>query len=76
MRISATVLGLVGGVSGLLAALLAPGSHGTVTILGFGWPAPGVCLLGLLGAGVAVAIPEAGAVLLLIAGLGFLGSAS
>ncbi len=85
MRIAALILGVVGGIFGLIAALLAleiggigaaVGSQGAGLTIDLGWSAFGFCLLGFLGAGLTMGKPPAGALLLLIAGLGFLVSVS
>jgi hypothetical protein len=80
MRIAALILGVVGGVFGLIAALLAlgiggigsaTGQQGGGQIIGLGWSAFAFCILGFLGSGLAMGKPKLGAVLLLVAGLGF-----
>ncbi len=76
MRIAALVLGVVGAVFGLIAAVLALGiggvgsafnaqRAGTVVNLGLG--AIGFAVLGLIGGSVAIAKPRAAAALLSIA---------
>jgi hypothetical protein len=85
MRIGALVLGIVGGIFGIVAALLAlsiggigsaVGAQGAGTVLGLAWWAFGFCLLGFVGAGIAMAKPGLSALLLLIASVGFLISVS
>lgn len=85
MRIAALILGVIGGLFGILAALLAlgiggigsaTGQQGAGTIVNLGWSAFLFCLLGFLGSGLAMGKPRLGAGLLAVSGLGFLVSVS
>lgn len=85
MRIAALILGVVGGIFGIIAALLAlsiggigsaVGQEGAGMIVGLGWSAFLFCLLGFLGAGLAMGKPRLGALLLAVSGFGFLVSVS
>ena len=85
MRVGALVLGVVGGIFGLIAALLALGiggagsafgTQGSGTVVGLGFSAIAFSLLGLLGAGLAMAKPRFAATLLLVSAIGFLISVS
>jgi hypothetical protein len=85
MKIAAMVLGLIGGVIGLVAAgfALAVGGIGSVvgaqgahTVVGSGWAALALSVLGIVGAALALARPRFAAVLMIIAALGGLISVS
>jgi hypothetical protein len=85
MRIAALVVGIVGGVFGLLSVILvmviggigsATEAEGASTIVGLSFSALFFCLLGFLGAGLAMARPLVGAIILLVAALGALVSMS
>lgn len=80
MRVSALILGLVGGIIGLLVALV----HGVFGLFmgsyagghnWYAWLTLGAAVLGIIGGGLALSRPRIAAVLLLIGGLvGFYGS--
>jgi hypothetical protein len=80
MRVAALILGIVGGVFGIISGLLALGlggfgsafgAQGASTIVGLGWSALVFCFVGFLGAGLAMARPKFGGLLLLVAAVGF-----
>jgi hypothetical protein len=84
-RIAALVLGVVGGIFGIFAALFALslggiggafGMKDAAFISDLGMSAMVFCLLGFLGAGLALPKPVVGGVLLLIAAIGFMISVS
>jgi hypothetical protein len=79
MRIAALILGIIGGVFGLLNALLALGwgglgralgTQGANQVVGLGWMAFIFAFLGTVGAGITLAKPRLGALMLLIAAIG------
>lgn len=81
MRIAALVIGIIGGLFGILASILAlviggvsmtfaTSGGGTVTTLGF--VALFLSLVGFVGAGLAMAKPRAAAVILLVTGIGMI----
>jgi hypothetical protein len=87
MRIAAMILGILGGLTGLVAATFALSLGGinsavggtadtTSTMSGLGAAAFAFSVLALVGAGLAMAKPRLSALLLLIAGLGTLISVS
>jgi hypothetical protein len=85
MRIAAAILGFIGAVFGLFAALLALGigglgaafgAEGGRTVVTLGWSALLFCFLGFLGAGFALAKPRFAGALLLISAIGFMISIS
>lgn len=79
MRIAALILGLIGGIIGLFAAGIAlgvgalggaTGVQGSDTVVGLGWAALALSVVGIVGGALALAKPRAAAVLLLLAGIG------
>ena len=85
MRIAALIVGIVGGIFGLLSAILglfmggvggALEAEGAGTVVNLSFAGLFFCLLGFLGAGLAMAKPLAGAIILLISALGALISMS
>jgi hypothetical protein len=73
MRIAALIIGILGGLFGILSAVLAlvvGGIGGSGTVVGLGWSALVFCILGFLGAGLAMGRPRLGALILLIAAIG------
>jgi hypothetical protein len=85
MRIAALIVGIVGGVFGLLSVILgltlggigsATEAEGASTIVGLSFAGLFFCLLGFLGAGLIMAKPLAGSIILLISALGALVSMS
>ena len=84
-RIAAMVLGVVGGIFGIFAALFALslggiggafGMKDASFIANLGMSAMAFCLLGFLGAGLAMPKPTVGGVFLLLAAIGFMISVS
>ena len=80
MKVAALVLGIIGGVLGLFAALLALsiggigkalGAEGGETVVSLGWSSLIFCFLGFVGAGFALAKPKLSGVVLLISAIGF-----
>jgi hypothetical protein len=80
MRIAALVLGVIGGVFGIVAALLAlsiggigqaVGAEGGSMIVSLGWSSLIFCFLGFVGAGFALAKPKLAGALLLVSSIGF-----
>lgn len=85
MRVAALVLGIIGGVLGLLAALFALSiggigaalqSEGASSVVSLGWSALLFCFLGFLGSGFALSKPRFSSLVLLVSGIGFLISIS
>jgi hypothetical protein len=87
IRVGALVIAVIGGLFGIVAALIALSvggigkafnatSYDGQMIANLGWAAMGFCLLGFIGAGLTMAKPSLGGVLLLIAAVGFLFSVS
>ena len=79
MRIAALIIGIIAGLFGILSAVLAlavGGIGGSSTVVGLGWSALAFCILGFLGAGLAMGKPRLGALILLIAAVGVLISVS
>lgn len=79
MKIAALVIGVIGGVFGIIAAVLAltiggigtaVGAEGASMVTGLGWLALLFCVIGFLGAGLAMAKPVLGAVLLIVSAVG------
>jgi hypothetical protein len=79
MRIAALILGIIGGIIGLVAAGVAlaigaigsvAGAQGSDTVIGLGWAALGLSVVGIIGGALAMAKPGASALLMLIAGVG------
>lgn len=85
MRVAAMVLGIIGGVLGLLAALLALSigglgsafeAEGASLIVSLGWSSLFFVFLSFVGSGFALAKPKLAGTLLLVSGLGFIVSIS
>lgn len=79
MRVAALVIGVIGGVFGIIAAVFAltiggigsaVGAEGASTVSGLGWLALLFCVIGFLGAGLAMAKPRIGAALLIVSAIG------
>jgi hypothetical protein len=79
MRTGALVLGIIGGIFGIISAALAfvvgsmgdfVDAEGAETVVGLGWSALFFCLVGLVGAGLAIVRPVVAAVLMLISAIG------
>lgn len=79
MKIAALVLGIVGGIGGFIAAIVvlvvgglgsAFGAQGAQTIIGLGWAAIPLSLIGIVGGALALAKPRAAGILMLISGVG------
>jgi hypothetical protein len=79
MRTGALVLGIIGGIFGIISAVLAFvvggigdffDAEGAETVVGLGWSALFFCLVGLVGAGLAIVRPVIAAVLMLISAIG------
>jgi hypothetical protein len=79
MRVAALILGIIGGIIGLFAAgaALFIGAVGTATgaeqaggVVGGGWAALALSVVGIIGGALAMAKPRAAAVLMLIAAIG------
>lgn len=79
MRIAALILGIIGGIIGLIAAgaALFIGAVGSATgaqnsemVIGGGWAALGLSVVGIVGGALALAKPRAAALLMLIAAVG------
>ena len=80
MKVAALVLGVIGGILGLIAALLALsiggigralGADGGSMVVSLGWSSLIFCFLGFIGAGLALAKPKLSGVILLISAIGF-----
>jgi hypothetical protein len=85
MRIAALVLGIIGGIFGIMSARLAFlvggmgdffDAEGAETVVGLGWSALFFCLVGIVGAGLAMVRPLVAAVLMLISAIGVIVSIS
>jgi len=81
MRIAALIIGIVGGVFGLLSVISglfvggigsAAEAEGASSIIGHSFAGLFFCILGFLGAGLAMARPLVGGLILLISALGAL----
>jgi len=79
MRIAAMILGIMGGLAGLagaIFALLVGGlgaaleAEGAQTVIGLGWAAIPLSLLGIVGGALASAKPTAAGILMLVSGIG------
>lgn len=79
MRVGALVLGIIGGIIGLFAAVFALGvggigsafeTEGASTVVGLGWSALLLSILGIIGGALALAKPRFAALLMLVAGIG------
>jgi hypothetical protein len=79
MRTGALVLGVLGGIFGIMSAALAFiigglgdffDAEGAETVVRLGWSALFFCLVGLVGAGLAIVRPLVAAVLMLISAIG------
>lgn len=79
MRVGALVLGIIGGIIGLFAAVFAlgvggiggaVGAEGASTVVGLGWSALLLSILGIVGGALAMAKPRFAALLMLVAGIG------
>lgn len=79
MRVAALILGIIGGIIGLFAAgaALFIGAVGTATgadnsgmVVGGGWAALALSVIGIVGGALSMAKPRAAAVLMLIAAVG------
>jgi hypothetical protein len=85
MRIAALIIGVIGGIFGLLSVVFgfaiagignATEAEGAGTMMNLVFAGLFFCLLGFLGAGLAMAKPLAGAIILLVSALGALISMS
>ena len=85
MRTGAIVMGIVAGLAGLLSAVLAlvVGGLGAVfeaegasQVIGLGWSAVGLSLLGLIGAALWIAKPQLGELIMAATGIAIVGSIS
>jgi len=79
MRVAGLVLGIIGGIIGLFAsgaALFIGGlgsalnANGASTVVGLGWVALLLSILGILGGALALAHPRVAGILMLTAGVG------
>jgi len=79
MRISALILGLIGGIGGFIAAIVVLsgggigsvfGAEGAETLIGQGWAAILISLIGIIGGALALSKPTVAGILLLISGIG------
>ena len=84
MKIAALILGILGGLAGLMAAVLVLGvggffaslettgfdAEGTSQIIGLGWAAIPIAILGIVGGSISIAKPKIAGILMLISGVG------
>jgi hypothetical protein len=79
MKVAALVLGILGGVGGFVGAIFALvvgglgavfGAKGAGTVIGGGWAAIPLALIGIIGGALAMAKPTAAGILMLISGIG------
>ena len=79
MKTAALILGLLGGIGGFIGALFAliAGGLGTAfnlegaeTIVGLGWAAIPLSLLGIVGGAITIARPKGAGIMMLISGIG------
>lgn len=78
MRTAAMVLGIIGGLAGLGGAIFALtvgglgaafGGEGAETVIGLGWAAMGISLVGLVAAALSKARPKAAGIVMILAGV-------
>jgi hypothetical protein len=79
MRLTALILGIVGGLGGFLGAIFALfvgglgaafGVEEAETVIGLGWAAIPLALIGIVGGALALSKPTAGGILMLVSGVG------
>jgi hypothetical protein len=79
MKTAALVLGIIGGIGGFIGAILvlvvggiggAFGAEGAGTMVGLGWAAIPISILGIFGGAFSRAKPKAAGIIMLISGIG------
>ncbi len=79
MRTAALVLGILGGIGGFAGAIFvlfvggiggAFGAEGAETIVGLGWAAIPISIMGIVGGAISQAKPKGAGILMLISGVG------
>ncbi len=79
MKVSALVLGLIGGIGGFIGAIIALtvgavggafGAEGADTVTTLGWVAIPFAILGIIGGALSISKPKAAGIIMLISGVG------
>jgi hypothetical protein len=79
VKVAGLLLGIIGGIIGLVASGFAlgvgaigsaTGAQGSETVIGLGWAALGLSVVGIVGGALSLAKPRVAALLMLIAGIG------